>query len=66
MLIGSTSRMVNGGKAIKTIYWRAKRVARDGEKKIYKHERTFHLKTPATIRSDVVTNDFGYEKFCKL
>lgn len=65
MLIGSTSRMINGGKAIKTIYWRAKSAATDGEKKIYKYERTFHLKTPANIRSEVVSKDSGYEKFCK-
>lgn len=65
MLIGSTSRVVNGGKAIKTIYWRAKSVAADGDKKIYKYERTFNLKTPATVRSDVVSKDLGYEKFCK-
>ena len=65
MLIGLTSRMVNGGKAIKTIYWRAKNVATDGEKKIYKYERTINFKTPATIRSEVVSSDLGYEKFCK-
>lgn len=66
MLIGSTSRMINGGKTIKTVYWRVATGKTDIEKKLIKHERTITWKTPANITPQTVSANIQFERFGKL
>lgn len=63
MLIGSTSRMVNGKKAIKTIYWRVTNGKNNTDKKLIKSERTIKFSQPAVNSPLKINSDSKFERY---
>lgn len=66
MLIGSTSRMVNGRKALKTVYWRVTNqtyAKNNTEKKLFKNGRTITFANPAVNSPRKVNSDSMYGSF---
>ena len=61
MLVGSTSRMINGKKAIKTVYWRVTNAKNNSDKRMMKSERTIFFKDPATNSPVKVNSDLKFD-----